>query len=116
MFTLTFWKDAFERAVKTVAQAAVAVLAANATGLLDVDWLQIASVAGLAGLVSILTSVGSGAVTKGDASLVPKHAAQPRSDVQTATHVLSLDEVPLHHHPDTLEYQSRTRGGSDGAV
>lgn len=70
MYSFTFWKDAVERAVKTVAQAAVAVLAGNATGLLDVDWVQIASVAGLAGLVSVLTSVGSGAVTKDSPSLV----------------------------------------------
>lgn len=72
MFTLTFWKDAFERAVKTFAQAAVAVLTANATGLLDADWVTVASVAGLAAVVSVLTSVGSGAVTHGDASLVKR--------------------------------------------
>lgn len=52
-----FWVDTFDRAVSTVAQAAVAVLTANVTGLLDVDWVQIASVAGLAGAVSVLTSV-----------------------------------------------------------
>lgn len=53
----SFWVDTFDRAVSTVAQAAVAVLTANVTGLLDVDWVQIASVAGLAGAVSVLTSV-----------------------------------------------------------
>lgn len=52
-----FWVDTFDRAVSTVAQAAVAVLTANVTGLLDVDWAQIVSVAGLAGAVSVLTSV-----------------------------------------------------------
>ncbi|MEI3845306.1 MULTISPECIES: holin [unclassified Microbacterium] len=52
-----FWVDTFDRAVSTVAQSAVAVLTANVTGLLDVDWTQMASVAGLAGLVSVLTSV-----------------------------------------------------------
>lgn len=52
-----FWVDVFDRAVSTVAQAAVAVLTANVTGLLDVDWVQIVSVAGLAGAVSVLTSV-----------------------------------------------------------
>lgn len=70
MFTRRFWKDTFERAVKTLAQAAVAVLTANATGLLDADWVTVGSVAGLAAVVSVLTSVGSGAVTDGDASLV----------------------------------------------
>lgn len=52
-----FWVDAFDRAVSTFAQAAVAVLTANVTGLLDVDWGQLASVAGLAAGVSVLTSV-----------------------------------------------------------
>lgn len=52
-----FWVDTFDRAVSTFAQAAVAVLTANVTGLLDVDWVQLASVAGLAAGVSVLTSV-----------------------------------------------------------
>lgn len=52
-----FWVDTFDRAVSTTAQAAVAVLTANVTGILDVDWVQILSVSGLAGLVSVLTSV-----------------------------------------------------------
>ena len=77
MFSVMFWKDALERAVRTAAQAAVALLTAGATGLLDVDWVQVASVSGLAAVVSVLTSVGSGAVT-GDASLVKrgKYAAE----------------------------------------
>lgn len=53
----TFWVDTFDRAVATVAQAGVATLTAGVTGILDVDWVQIASVAGLAGAVSVLTSV-----------------------------------------------------------
>lgn len=66
-----FWVDVVERAVKTFAQAAVAVLTSGVFGLLDVDWLTLVSVAGLAALVSVLTSVASGSVTKGEsASLV----------------------------------------------
>lgn len=52
-----FWVDTFDRAIATVAQAGIGVLTAGVTGLLDVDWVQGASVAGLAGLVSVLTSV-----------------------------------------------------------
>lgn len=62
MFNLAFAKAAAERAVKTIAQAAVAILTAGATGILDVDWVQVASVALLAGAVSVLTSIGSGRV------------------------------------------------------
>ena len=52
-----FWIDTVDRAVATVAQAGVAALTANVTGIMDVDWVQILSVAGLAGAVSVLTSV-----------------------------------------------------------
>lgn len=61
-----FWAETTERAVKTFAQAAVALLTAGpVVGLIDVDFAQVASVAGLAAAVSVLTSVASGAnVTK----------------------------------------------------
>ena len=59
MFTKAFALATLERAIKTFCQAAVAVLTAGATGLLDVDWIGIGSVAGLAAVVSVLTSVGS---------------------------------------------------------
>ena len=52
-----YWVDTFDRAVSTVAQSAVAVLTANVTGLLDMDWVQMISVSGLAGTVSVLTSI-----------------------------------------------------------
>lgn len=58
-----FLKAAFERAVKTVAQAVIALLVADhVAGVLDVDWLAVGSAAGLAGLMSLLTSVASGYV------------------------------------------------------
>lgn len=52
-----FWTDTADRVIATTAQAAVAVLTANSTGLLDVDFLEVASVSGLAGAVALLTSV-----------------------------------------------------------
>jgi hypothetical protein len=51
-----YWDFATERAVKTVAQVALAGMVAGA-GILDVDWIQVASVSLLAGLMSLLTSV-----------------------------------------------------------
>lgn len=62
MWSTSFWKQTAERAVKTFAQATVAVLTAGATGLLDVDWGQAFSVAGLAAVVSVLTSVATSGV------------------------------------------------------
>jgi hypothetical protein len=52
-----FWLDTLDRGVATVAQAAVATLTAGVTGILEVDPIQLASVAGLAGAVSVLTSI-----------------------------------------------------------
>ena len=71
MFTLNFWRDAIERAAKTAAQTAVAMIGTGLVGILDVDWAQVASVSAVAALLSILTSVGSGpAGDPGTASLV----------------------------------------------
>jgi hypothetical protein len=49
-------KAALVRAVKTVAQTAVAVIGTSAV-MGDVDWLAMASAALLAGILSLLTSV-----------------------------------------------------------
>lgn len=70
MRTSRFWSDAFERAAKTAAQAAVAILVL-ATGALDADWVQAISAGGLAAAISFLTSIGSAGVgDKESASLV----------------------------------------------
>lgn len=72
MFQKRFLLDAAERAVKTAAQAAVAVLTAEATGLLEVDWTQLISVTGMSALMSLLTSVASfGVADRGSASVIP---------------------------------------------
>lgn len=57
MFSLEFWSYAGERAIKTVAQSAIAVLGSGSIGLFAVDWVNVASVSLGAGLLSILTSV-----------------------------------------------------------
>lgn len=54
-----FWKAALIRAVRTVAQTAVAVIGTSAV-LEEVNWLGVASAAILAGAVSILTSIATG--------------------------------------------------------
>jgi hypothetical protein len=69
MYTRKFWTAAGERAVKTLAQTAVALLAGDGVGLLDVDWLRIGSVAGLAAVLSLLMSIGSAKVRDDTPSL-----------------------------------------------
>lgn len=68
----TYWLDLAERAIKTLAQTLVATLSVGATGLLDVDWQQAASIAGLSAVLSILTSIASGGIGRTrSASVVP---------------------------------------------
>lgn len=50
-------KAAGVRAVKTVAQTAVGMLTGNMVGIMEVDWIAVASVSAMAGIVSILTSI-----------------------------------------------------------
>lgn len=69
IWTATFWKAATERAVKTLAQTAAALIVASGTGLINTDWLTLASVSGMAALVSLLTSIGSDALTGSGPSL-----------------------------------------------
>lgn len=54
-----FWKAAAIRAVRTMAQAALALIPAAAT-ITEVNWLTVLGTAALAGVVSILTSVATG--------------------------------------------------------
>lgn len=50
-------KAAGVRAIKTVAQTAVALIGTNAIGITEVNWIGVASGAALAGIVSLLTSL-----------------------------------------------------------
>ena len=52
-----YWSFSGERAVKTVAQVAISTIGIGAVGILDVDWVNVASVSALAGVMSLLTSV-----------------------------------------------------------
>lgn len=70
-WTKAFWSGAAERAVKTFAQAAVAFVTADVVGLADIDLAGLASVAGLAALVSLFTSVGNPEFVAGVTDAVP---------------------------------------------
>lgn len=52
-----YWGFSGERAIKTIAQTAIATIGVGAVGILDVDWVNVASVSALAGIMSLLTSV-----------------------------------------------------------
>lgn len=78
MWTPSFWKDAAERAIRTMAQVMVTMIVAAGTGLLDTDWFAYLSAAGMSGLLSVLTSVASEVKSpNGTASLVGSRALSP---------------------------------------
>ena len=50
---------ALTRALKTAAQTAVALIGTGAVGFTDLDWVRIASVSGVAAVLSLLTSIAT---------------------------------------------------------
>lgn len=78
MWSVAWWKDAGERAIRTAAQAAVAliVVGENALGIMDIDWANLASLSGGAALVSILTSVATHGITGNG----PSFASTPKKN------------------------------------
>ena len=51
-----WWKAAGVRAIKTIAQTAVAMIGTSVV-IADVDWLMVVSASALAGVLSLLTSI-----------------------------------------------------------
>jgi hypothetical protein len=76
LFSKNFWSLAFERMVKTIAQVMIASITATTFIPTSGDaWVTILTTSGLAGLVSVLTSLTSyDAVTK---AIIPVEAPKP---------------------------------------
>jgi hypothetical protein len=88
MFTVTFWKQAAERAIKSAAQALLGLwVGAQAFNAWDADWKKAAGVALGGAILSVLTSLASAGVGKSNSpSLVKtngtKHKApEPKPDL-----------------------------------
>ena len=60
------------RAVKTFAQTLAALIGTGAVGFTDLDWVRMASVAGVAAVLSLLTSV-AGLPEAGNKSPLAQH-------------------------------------------
>lgn len=72
MHTKAFWHATAERAVKTLAQTAAALIGAGVVNIVDVDWQQVVGVSATAALLSVLTSVASANVGGDGPSLGPE--------------------------------------------
>lgn len=59
MLTKEFWKAALIRAIRTIAQTAVATIGTGAL-LTEINWLSVGSASLVAGILSILTSIATG--------------------------------------------------------
>jgi hypothetical protein len=71
LFTLTFWLDALERAIKTAAQTVLGLIGTNVVDATSLDWQEIGVATAFTTGLSILTSiVSSGIGEPGSASLL----------------------------------------------
>ena len=66
-----FWKAALIRAVRTIAQTAIAAIGTTAL-ISEVDWMMVLSTAALAGILSLLNSIATG---------LPEVPAPPEADI-----------------------------------
>jgi hypothetical protein len=118
MWSKRFWLSLVERALKTFAQALIAIwpLGDAALGLVDVDWRKSMSIAGLAAAVSVLTSIVSAPVgPDGSPSLVGEPPQEPVAvlgveagvPMSKARHDLDGDpgELPAADFPQSRDIQ-----------
>ena len=65
LWTIAFWKGAGERLIKTFFQTFAALITADATGIgatigiADLDWVGMLSIAGVAAIASLATSIAN---------------------------------------------------------
>lgn len=87
MWNVVFWKDAGERAVRTAAQAVLAMWGTQVTGILQVDLVQTLSVAGFAAVASILMSLVASNVGDHESASV----IEPRVDVVASNGEIEIE-------------------------
>src|SRR5690606_41334955 len=109
IWTKAFWQGAAERAIKTFFQTLVAVCVAGTVGvefpgLGAIDWVDAASVAGLAAVLSLATSLGNADFTAGEP---PGRVGSPEG---TSTRDVCAGQPPQR----TLRVRHRSPPGSPG--
>lgn len=77
MWSAAFWKATAERAIKTLAQSLIALLAVGQTTILSVDWQQALAVAATATVLSVLSSIASSGIGNAGPSLTTEAITVP---------------------------------------
>lgn len=88
MFTRDFWVDTLERAIRTACQAALSAGVVGGVGLFQVDWLNVAGIALVAAIASVLTCVASSGKTD---SISPASFAMSDRAKVTGKHIADTE-------------------------
>ena len=84
MFEKDFWVDTLERAIRTACQAALSAGVVGGVGLFQVDWLNVAGIALVAAVASVLTCVASSGKTD---AISPASFATPSKSLVAGKHI-----------------------------
>lgn len=84
MFEKDFWVDTLERAIRTACQAALSAGVVGGVGLFQVDWLNVAGIALVAAVASVLTCVASSGKTD---SISPASLVTPSKSLVAGKHI-----------------------------
>lgn len=98
IWTLAFWKGTAERALKTFGQTFVAtvmtmVLGIDLPGIQDLNWVGVLSVAALATLLSVMTSIGNADFTAGEVQVAPANPPTVETQVNVNVPERALEET-----------------------
>lgn len=86
MFSISWLKDALERAIKTFCQSLLGALTISGADVLHMSWGQALSIGATATAISVLTSVLSAGIgSPGTASLTNAVEAAPPAPVEHTT-------------------------------
>ena len=84
MFEKDFWIDTLERAIRTACQAALSAGVVGGVGRCQVEWVNVAGIALVAAVASVLTCVASSGKTD---AISPASLATPSKSLVTGKHI-----------------------------
>ena len=89
MFSITFWKAAGERAIRAFSFALSGFVGVGAIGFGEVDWARGLSIAGVAGLLSILASITVNSATGTGPAVLDSEQTVAKDEVVVPIEVLT---------------------------